>query len=139
MEKIIDRYEIALQTLKTLRESLDLLETTNILDKSYLAICDSVIQRFEYSIDTFWKFIKLYLSAIVKMNIEANSPKAIIREALDAKIIDSNEFQSIIRAITRRNESSHAYNKDLARDIVEEIPLYYETLHTILNRLSIKE
>lgn len=138
MEKIKELYETALQTLKSLHDALLALEDYNPTNKNYLFICDSIIQRFEYSIDTFWKFIKLYLSEIANMNIEANSRKSIIREALDAKIISKGEFEIIVQAITRRNITSHAYNKDLAHDIIEEIPSYYETLHAILIKLSIK-
>lgn len=135
MEKIKDRYEIALQTLNTLDEAIFLLEK-NTKQQYYLSFCDSVIQRFEYSIDTFWKFIKLYLVEILKVTIDIASPKIIIREAYNAGIITELEFESLVKAITRRNETSHAYKKELAQEILEEIPQYYKVMHAILERLN---
>ena len=135
MEKLKQSYDIALQTLKTLLEAIELLEET-VPQKYYLTFCDSVIQRFEYSIDNFWKFIKLYATEVSKVTIDLSSPKAIIREAFNAKIITQEEFESLIRAITRRNETSHAYNKELAHTILEEIPHYYEVMQNIMDRLK---
>ena len=91
MEEIKDRYEIALQTLKTLKESLNRLET-NTITKDYLFICDSIIQRFEYSIDTFWKFLKLHMSHTMNITIDIASPRPILREAVNAKIITIKKF-----------------------------------------------
>jgi nucleotidyltransferase substrate binding protein (TIGR01987 family) len=137
MEKLKNAYDIVLQTLTTLSEALELLEEKNIPSKYYLSFCDSVIQRFEYSIDNFWKFIKIYLTEISKVTIEAHSPKTILRQAYDANVITNEEFETLIKAITRRNETSHAYNKDLAHKILEEIPHYYETMFVVLERLKI--
>lgn len=64
------------------------------------------------------------------------TPKTILRQAYDANIITNNEFEILIKAITRRNETSHAYNKDLAHEIIEEIPHYYETMHIVLQKLK---
>ena len=60
MEKIIKRYEMALQTLATLKIVLDKL-AGDVPEEYRLELRDSAIQRFEYSIDTFWKFLKIYV------------------------------------------------------------------------------
>jgi nucleotidyltransferase substrate binding protein (TIGR01987 family) len=112
MEKVKSAYDITLQTLATLGEALELLQEKDIPPKYYLSFCDSVIQRFEYSIDNFWKFIKIYMTGILKVTIDANAPKAIMPAAHDANIITEKEFEMLVKAITRRNETSHAYNKN---------------------------
>ena len=136
MEKVKNSHDITLQTLTTLSEALELLQEKNIPHNYYLSFCDSVIQRFEYSIDNFWKFIKIYTIEILKITIDANSPKTVLRDAYDANIITKKEFEILIKATTRRNETSHAYNKNLAHAILEEIPLYYETMITIIEKLK---
>ncbi len=136
MEKIKNAYNLSFQTLITLEEALELLQEKNIPSKYYLSFCDSAIQRFEYSIDNFWKFIRMYMIEMLKIIIDANSPKSIMREAYEANIITKQEFEALIKAITRRNETSHAYNKDLAHNILEEIPHYYETMFVVLQRLK---
>ena len=55
MEQIKKRYKMALQTLATLKEVLDKIEQ-GVPEEYVLEMRDSAIQRFEYSIDTFWKF-----------------------------------------------------------------------------------
>ena len=136
MEKLKRSYEIAQKTLATLSEALTLLEEKNVPYQHYLSFCDSAIQRFEYSIDNFWKYLKSYLIEHLSIPADYSSPKVIIREAYNANIISDDELESLIKAITRRNETSHAYNKELAHTIIEEIPLYYETMIIILERLK---
>ena len=136
MEKIKSSYNVTLQTLVTLAEAIELLQEKNVPSKHYLSFCDSAVKRFEYSIDNFWKFIKIYMTEVLNSTIDANSPKTIIRMAHDANIITEEEFETLIKAITRRNETSHAYNKDLAHEIIEEIPHYYETMIVVLEKLK---
>jgi nucleotidyltransferase substrate binding protein (TIGR01987 family) len=135
MEKIKDRYEIAVQTLKTFKEALDILEQYPT-QEYYLFICDSAIQRFEYSIDTFWKFIKLYMTDILNITIDVASPRPILREAVNAKLLTEDEFKILLRGIIRRNETSHAYNKELAGHILTELPNFYVIMHNVLTRMT---
>lgn len=136
MEKIKNQYNTAIQTLQTLKKSIDLVQAKNIPEKYYSGLCDSKIQRFKYSIDNFWKFLKVYLSNVLQITIEATSPRAIIREALNANVITSQEFELLMKGIIRRNERSHAYNKELASEILKQIPQFYDAMHTIINKIS---
>lgn len=135
MEKINNRYEIALQTLKTFKMALENLDNS-ALHEYRIFICDATIQRFEYSIDTFWKFLKLYMSDILNITIDAASPRPILREALNATIITQEEFEILIQGIIRRNETSHAYNKELANQIIDELPNFYNTMLNVLQRIK---
>lgn len=51
--------------------------------KDYTLMRDGLIQRFEYSIDSFWKFLKMYLEEVQKVSIEPASPKAILKYWVD--------------------------------------------------------
>lgn len=81
MEKITQRYKMALQTLITLKNVLDKI-ASGVPEEYSLEMCDSAIQRFEYSIDTFWKFLKIYLQEHLKIQIESASPRAISKMRL---------------------------------------------------------
>lgn len=137
MEKVSKRYEMALQTLATLKIVLDKLQG-NIPAEYALELRDSAIQRFEYSIDTFWKFLKIYMQDHLKMSVESAAPRAIIKDALTADLLSREEFEKLMQAITNRNETSHAYNESIAQDVLQELPALYDVMHSILIRIDIK-
>ncbi len=139
MEKIKDRYDITLQTLSTLREVLDKYESGKVPDEYILEVRDSIIQRFEYSIDTFWKFLKLYLQEYLKVTLESTTPRAIIREAINASLISEQDAPILMDCITSRNETSHTYNEFLAQQVVDSVPDYYQVMHKIIKNISILE
>jgi len=97
---------------------------------------DALIQRFEYSIDTLWKFLKIYLQEQLQIPIEFNSPKAIIEECLHANVINKTQHLVLLRCLNNRNETSHAYNESVAKEIILEIPDLYLTMNTILQQIS---
>ncbi len=136
MEGVIKRYEKATKALATLDEAIRLLADPKhrALRKS---LRDSMIQRFEYSIDTFWKFIKIYLQEYHRLQIPVGSPRAIIDMALQAQLIAPDEQKKISLALRARNETSHAYNESLAEEIAANIPEFYATLSVIIARIQI--
>lgn len=139
MEKIKDRYDIALQTLSTLKEVLDKFESGNVPEEYIMEVRDSIIQRFEYSIDTFWKFLKVYLQEHLKVTLESTVPRAIIRQAVNANLISEQDFLLLMDCITSRNETSHTYNEFLAQQVVDDIPNYYAIMYKIIKNIPISE
>ena|SRR5579872_7033650 len=135
MEKVIERYATALQTLSTLKNALDKIER-GVPAEYALEVRDSAMQRFKYSFDTFWKFLKIYLRDVLKMPTESESPRGVIKEALSANILSLEEFNMLMDSVTSRNETSHAYNELIAESLVYELPEIYELLHTILVRIK---
>jgi nucleotidyltransferase substrate binding protein (TIGR01987 family) len=136
MEKVVKRYEMALQTLVTLKNVLDKLQG-DVPEEYRLELRDSAIQRFEYSIDTFWKFLKIYLQDHLKMTGESSSPRAIIKDALGANLLSIEEFELLMHGITNRNETSHAYNESIAQEVMNELPQLYELMHRIIMRIKV--
>ena len=137
MEKLIKRHAMALQTLATLKSVLDKLEKGNVPEEYLLELRDSAIQRFEYSIDTFWKFLKIYLQDHLKMPVESAAPRAIIKDALGANLLSIEEFDTLMDGITNRNETSHAYNESVAQEVMDELPQLYELMHRIVTRIKV--
>lgn len=58
MEKLILRRSVLEKALKTLEKSLEKLDQKKFTD--YEELRDSIIQRFEYSVDTFWKYLTIF-------------------------------------------------------------------------------
>ena len=112
------------QALKTFKEAL--LEHPSQLER------DGAIQRFEYCFDLSWKTLKHYLEK--RGLIDLNSPKSVIAAAYTEKIIDDELLWSTI--IAKRNLSVHTYNQKLADSLFAELPLYYESMHTLLKAMN---
>ncbi len=137
MDNLKKRYEIVAKTLQALAIRMETPRDEHNLD-SYEMARESLIQRFEYTIDTFWKFIKLYLEQVQKINLEIASPRGILRAAAEAQIISRIELEQLLIAITDRNLSSHAYDEDVAEEVAGRISGHYAVIKTIFGRLSIE-
>ena len=59
------------KVLKTERKE-DLLDTYEVV---YKISRDSIIQRFEFSVELFWKYLRIYLEEVKKVKIDSNSPR----------------------------------------------------------------
>jgi nucleotidyltransferase substrate binding protein (TIGR01987 family) len=135
MEVLEIRYQAVQQALTTLDTSIILFEKSVDSDL-HDALRDSIIKRFEYSIDTFWKYLKEYLEIIAKVTVPIISPKAVFRASLDSKLVSLHEFNILITMVDSRNLTSHAYNKILAIKIGQDIPDYYHILVIIIDRVK---
>lgn len=97
-------------------------------DRGYV---DATIQRFEFSVELFWKLLKRLL---LDLGQETNYPKAVLREAFSTGLIDQE--QKWIQMLDDRNETSHTYDEELADVIYGRIktiyiPLMQTTLATL--------
>ena len=72
-------------------------------------IRDSVIQRFEFSVELAWKTSKKV------MGTSTSAPKDIIREMAQSAYITDVEIW--LEAVNMRNLSSHTYKEDLAEKV----------------------
>lgn len=112
---------------------------SGVPEEYILEVRDSIIQRFEYSIDPFWKFLKIYLQEQLKVTLESTTPRAIIREALNVNLISEQDSKLLMDCITSHNETSHTYNEFLAKQVIDSIPDYYNIMHKIMRTIPIVE
>jgi nucleotidyltransferase substrate binding protein (TIGR01987 family) len=147
MEKINQKLAILEQALSTLDESI---VTFNAYEKKFLnnpeteneklaiSMRDSMsmIQRFEYCTDLFWKVLKLYLEEVEKMEIEIPSARGVLRDATKIKIISENEGERCIEMVVNRNKTSHIYHHEMAEIIAHKVPEFYGLMQTIVDRLG---
>ncbi|MFA5999085.1 MAG: HI0074 family nucleotidyltransferase substrate-binding subunit [Candidatus Babeliales bacterium] len=139
MESLKLKHEAMQKALTTLQE---VLESVNVLTQCGVVlnvIRDSIIKRFEYCIDSFWKFLKIYLEEVQKIDVKLASPREVLRLSLQDNVITKAEYEILIYAVTDRNLTSHTYNEDLANKISSQVPLYFATMKTIVNRLKINQ
>ena len=89
-------------------------------DDMYL---DATIQRFEFTFELAWKFIKAILEY---EGIEANSPRASIREGFKANIVENPA--KWLDMLEKRNLSNHPYDEETAEEIYKAIKKEYFAL-----------
>ena len=96
---------------------------------------DALIQRFEYSTEAFWKYLKAYLQT--EHNLSTNSPREVIRTGLTAKLYSEEMSQELLQMLDDRNLTSHTYVEELAESIAHRIPDYSKNMSKVMIRLSL--
>lgn len=90
---------------------------------------DATIQRFEFTFELAWKFLKEYF---LDQGIVVEYPKEVIKKAFAVGLIDNEELW--IKMLFDRNMTSHTYDEKLADEIYERIKKYVPEL----DKLSVK-
>jgi nucleotidyltransferase substrate binding protein (TIGR01987 family) len=101
MDRINLRVTHLNKALARFNESINLFKATNSGDKLYTQLRDSVIKRFEFSVDIFWKCLKDYLNINHKINVA--SPKAVMQECFNQRVINETDLQMFMNMIDDRN------------------------------------
>ena len=92
---------------------------------------DSVIQRFEFTIELFWKVLRKLLKF---KKVIVNNPKDTLIEAFKNEMIDNGNIW--IKMLDDRNEMSHVYNEEASIKIVDNIKTYAEIMTTTYEKLK---
>ena len=92
---------------------------------------DASIQRFEFTIELFWKLLKRILDA---KGVDVRYPKDVLQEAYSGGLIDDEKVW--LSMLKDRNLTSHTYNEDLADEIYEHIKKYYPILKDALQKIE---
>lgn len=79
-------------------------------------VVDGTIQRFEFTFELAWKLAKFILAY---NGIEAETPRAVIKEAFKAKFISDGD--GWIDMLEDRNKTSHIYDEKQALKIYKKI------------------
>ena len=121
MEKMTRRVEETKKALKTL---------TDISQEPYsIIVRDASIQRFEYTFEAFWKFLRDYLNEIE--GIKCNSPKSCFRDALSAGLISEEQTMNCLEMTDDRNLTSHTYIEEVAEQIYKKVKDYCKLMDSI--------
>ena len=114
--------------------SLQELVPSYLEDKENIILRDAMIQRFEYSTEAFWKYLKAYLQT--EHNLSAISPREVIRTGLKAKLYSGEISEELLQMLDDRNLTSHAYVEELAESIARRIPDYSKNMKVVMTQFS---
>jgi len=122
MEKLAKRLDACQRAMNTLDEILQMPFSVIVRDAS--------IQRFEYTFESLWKLLKVYLQQ--EEGIVCNAPKRCFREALTAGLASAGEVESFLMMTDDRNLTSHTYIESLAEAIYRKLPEYLPKMKNLL-------
>jgi nucleotidyltransferase substrate binding protein (TIGR01987 family) len=126
MERLQIKYNDASAALVTLDE---------IMKEPFSKIVrDAAIQRFEYTFEAVWKFLKEYLKE--KEGVIANSPKACFKEAFSLSFVNEEETKVLLEMVDDRNNTSHTYKEEMARIIYDKLKNYNIAMNKLAALLS---
>lgn len=125
------------RALKTLGDSFDVLKDAKKLEHVGLILAaeDSIIQRFEYTAESFWKFLKKYLETIHHL-VDINSSRKVLYAGVKYEICTLDEGSIFLDMVDDRNETSHTYSIEASRIILSDIPRYYSVMVAVAERLA---
>jgi len=144
MERVQQKYENLTHALLALQNAIKALEFFEKEGKSfyphlnyqeeYRMHRDSLIQRFEYSEDLFWKYLQIYLKEILAVE-DVHGPKPVIRKSFSLHMLSESEAEQSLDMIKDRNLTSHIYVEEIAEFLAKKIPSYYELMQSVAQRL----
>ena len=128
----MERLELKIKDAKKALTSLN-----EVMKEPYsIFIRDATIKRFEYTFDTFWKFLKEYLKT--SKGIIVNSPKDSFREIFSLGFTSEEETKQLLEMTDSRNETVHTYKKEVAEAIYRNIKGYAMLMEQVLTRINPK-
>lgn len=126
MERITERYELALRALTKFHELASRQNLTEIER-------DALIQRFEFTFELTWKCAKEYL--YIHEGIDAASPKKVIRSCREVGVLSDEETEQALKMADDRNLTTHIYDESFIESLLKRLPVYDTVLHNWLDRL----
>lgn len=111
MAKVARRFAQARQSLQTLFEVLAMPVSA--------IVRDAAIQRFEYSVETTWKYAQAALLAAEQLDVA--SPRGVVRACFERKIVGETAVRELFAALDDRNMTVHTYNEELAQAIYDRL------------------
>lgn len=93
-------------------------------------IVDATIQRFEFTIELFWKLLKAVLES---KGVDVQYPKDVLREAFKGYLIDDEE--QWLSMLKDRNLASYTYGEKLAHEVCGRIREYVPVFKSTLDNL----
>ncbi|MBU1122031.1 MAG: HI0074 family nucleotidyltransferase substrate-binding subunit [Candidatus Omnitrophota bacterium] len=126
MERLEIKYQDAVKALGTLKDILDVTFTE--------IVRDATIQRFEYTFEAIWKFLKEYLKQ--KEGVIVNSPKSCFREVLALGFLTEEETVQCLEMTDSRNDTSHTYKEAVAQSIYSKLKGYVSIMDRLVSKFE---
>lgn len=92
---------------------------------------DAAIKRFEFCIELYWKALKKIL---LQEGVDTTTPKDVFAKSYQFHLIDDEK--AWIDMIDDRNNTSHAYDQEIADEIFQDIKKYSLVMDATYKKLE---
>jgi len=104
-----------------------------ILEENFsIIVCDATIQRFEYTFEAVWKFLKEYLKE--KEGVICNSHRACFREIFSLGFLSEDDAVTCLEMTDRRNDISCTYKEEVAQVIYAKSKGYFFLMSSLIEK-----
>jgi nucleotidyltransferase substrate binding protein (TIGR01987 family) len=126
----------SIENFKKIEQSKESISSYISYDDAYRMARDSMVQRFEYCTDLFWKYLKKKSEAVTGSQFEFAAPTPVVRHAYSIGLISEDEAHNALEMIKDRNLTSHIYKEEIAEQLSAIIPDYCVATQKIVQRLT---
>ncbi|MCP4266713.1 MAG: DUF86 domain-containing protein [Candidatus Brocadiaceae bacterium] len=127
MERLKLKYSDTIRAMKTLKEILD--------EPFSMIVRDATIQRFGYTFEALWKFLKVYLKE--REGAICNTPKSCYREFLELDLITEEETVKFLEMTDDRNMTSHTYKEEVSMALYEKMRNHYVLMESFIEKIAV--
>ena len=133
-ERLKNKFKNLTNALNRLKEVLENKDTEFTIKR------DSTIQRFEFTIELFWKFLKTYMEEMGVNEESIKFPRDILVKSYENNLITDEKVW--INMMFDRNKTSHIYDEEEANKIYHNIennyfPVMRDNYESIKKRLEL--
>ena len=133
-ERLKNKFKNLTNALNRLKEVLENKDTEFTIKR------DSTIQRFEFTIELFWKFLKTYMEEMGVNEEIIKFPRDILVKSYENNLITDEKVW--INMMFDRNKTSHIYDEEEANKIYHNIennyfPVMRDNYESIKKRLEL--
>lgn len=121
------------KSFHNLQNALKRLEEALQENQDNSLIVDGTIQRFEFTIELYWKLLKRVL---LTEGIETKTPRETLKAAYQVGWLQKEE--DWLQMLKDRNETSHVYDEEMARRIVQHINAYFPEMKRTFQFLMVR-
>ncbi len=101
--------------IANLEKAFSNLEESQFFEYEFQINVEVTTKRFEYTFETLWKTIKLFL--LEEKGVECYSPMDCVKAAYQVGLVPDAYEQDFVTMIRKRNEIVHIYNEAVAEEI----------------------
>ncbi len=136
-KEVMDFVQLEL-TISRMKEMVELYNDTADTRPSIIqeAIEDSLVKRFDYTLEMAWKSCKRYLSEEGVADAATGSPKSIMRIAAEVGLIENAE--PWMHYITARQSTAHDYSAEKAKNVVALADAFLSDVTELFKTMSTK-
>lgn len=140
---VYKKNEIMQKMLRTLCVAVDHYERHSKLHQSdedlRIVLRDSLIKRFEYCVDHFWKYVSVYIREVSHVKPVTEAPADIFRTACKIGVITDLEAERGLEMVKVRNQTTHLYKEELAQVVAGDIAGFYDFMEAVMLKLKLEK